>query len=230
MEEAVALAEMLNHPFTTAVTLWKVGLMAQLAGDGREAQEWAERVIALSEEQAFAFWSALGIGLKGAALSLQGQHAEAIALLRDAIARMEATGCEKVHENYLGALAEACWRVGRRDEAWAAIGRALAINDRDEERYGEAELYRRKAMFLADEAPGDPGPAEACLARAIEVARRQQARFFELRSATALARSWHARGRTDDARALLQPLFQSFTEGRDTPDLIAAGELLRDLG
>jgi serine/threonine protein kinase/tetratricopeptide (TPR) repeat protein len=230
MEEAVALAEMLRHPFTTAVTFWKAGLMAQLAGDGREAQAWAERVIALSEEQGFAFWSALGIGLKGGALSLQGRHEEAIVLLREAIARMEATGCEKVHEHNLGCLAEACWHAGRRDEAREALDRAFAINDRDEERYVEAELYRRKAMFLADESPGDPDRAEACLARAIEVARRQRARFFELRSATALARSWHARGRTDDARSLLQPLVDRFTEGRDAPDLIAAGELLRDLG
>ncbi|HJZ60151.1 MAG TPA: protein kinase, partial [Gemmataceae bacterium] len=186
METAVALAEDLKHPFTLAATLWTLALLAQLSGDGEATLHWADRVIALSEAQSFAFWSALGVGMKGAALAMLGRDAESVPLLCDAVARVEATGCEKAHQFHLGALAGALWRLGRRGEAWDALNRALVVNDRDRERYLEAKLYRRKAAFYAAES--NEYEATACLARAVEVARQQGARIFDLRATFDLAR------------------------------------------
>ncbi len=227
MAEAVALAETLNHPYTLAVTLWKPAFMSQLAGDGPETMRWAEKVLAISEEQSFEFWIALGLSAKGAALVLMGQHAEAVPLLMEATRRIEATGCEMVHQNVLGFLAEALWRSGRRPEAWQALQRAIALTKRDEERYVESELHRRKALFLAEEAPDDLDPVVENLEIALAVARRQHAKFFELRAATALAGILRARGRSEEARALVLGLVDGFDEGLDAPDLLAARAFLQ---
>jgi serine/threonine protein kinase/tetratricopeptide (TPR) repeat protein len=227
MAEAVALAETLNHPYTLAVTLWKPAFMSQLAGDGPETMRWAEKVLAVSEEQTFEFWIALGISAKGAALVLMDRHAEAVPALTESIRRIEATGCEMVHQNVLGFLAEALWRTGRRPEAWQALQRAIALTERDEERYVESELYRRKALFLAEEAPDDLDPVVENLEIALAVARRQQAKFFELRAAAALAGVLRARGRSEEARALVLGLVDGFDEGLDAPDLAAARAFLQ---
>ena len=192
---AIELAEQLRHPFTLVAASWHVGHLYDLAGDGASALVSAERVLALSREQAFAFWIGLGTGLKGAALGLLGRHREAIALLREGLTRIEATGCDKLHLHYQLRLAAASWAEGRRDEAWDALGRSFALNDRDRERCMEAEMHRTRGMFLADQ--GEPGPAEAALLRAVEVARSRQARFFELRAAADLARFLQRLGRSD---------------------------------
>ena len=227
--QAVAFAERLNHPFSTAASVWQTGFMSQLAGDGPAALAVAEKVQKLSEEQSFAFWIALPLSLRGAALSLMGRHAEAVPLLQDGLRRVEATGCEMVHQNNLGCLADALWQTGRRHEAWAALNRAFALTERDQERYIESELYRRKAAFLADESPAKVAEITTCLETAIAIARRQEARFFELRSTLALARLRLVSGGPGEARGLVQPLVDWFTEGFDAPDLVRAREFLETL-
>ena len=96
-----------------------------------------------------------------------------------------------------------------------------------DERYYEAELYRLKGEVLLMQ--GDKVEAEASLHKAIIVARRQKAKSWELRAATDLARLWGSQGKTEEAHALLAPVYDWFTEGFDTPDLITAKELLEEL-
>jgi class 3 adenylate cyclase/tetratricopeptide (TPR) repeat protein len=225
-DEAIAFAERLRHPFTTAATIWQTGFMYQLAGDPNRALPVAEKGIAVAREQSFAFWLALPTSLKGAALSQLGRHEEAIPLLREGLSGVEETGCQMVHQHFLGCLADALWAVGRRDEAWEALNRALELTERDRERYVESELYRRRAAFLLDESQTNIETAAVCLENAIKVARSQGAKFFELRAAIALARLWLAAGRPDDAQALVRPLVDAFTEGLDSPDLVQAREFL----
>jgi tetratricopeptide (TPR) repeat protein len=223
---AVAVAEDLKHPFTLAVTLWAAGLLAELRGDGAEALTFAGRVIALCEEQSFAFWAALGAGLRGVALVLLGRDEQAVPVLQDALARVEATGCAKRHQSHLGALAGALWRLGKRDEAWAALDRAMAVNDRDTERYHEAELYRLKAAFHAGGA--NEYEATVALVRAVEVARHQGARVYDLRATLDLARLC-APTRPREARAFLEPVVAELPADFDLPELTAARTLLRSL-
>ena len=96
-----------------------------------------------------------------------------------------------------------------------------------DERYWEAEHHRRRAKLLLMQ--GDEAAAEVSLLKAIEVARKQKAKSWELRAATNLARLWETQGKTDEAFALLAPVYDWFTEGFDTPDLIAAKKLLEEL-
>ncbi|MBP3956077.1 protein kinase [Gemmata sp. G18] len=224
--EALALAAQLRHPFTQTVTIWQTGLMFQLGGDPVAALAEAEKSLAIAREQSFAFWIALPTSLKGAALAQLGRPAEAIPLLQAGLRAVEATGCEMVHQHFLGCLADAHWAAGQRDEAWDALNRAFALTVRDRERYVESELYRRKAAFLLDESAADTAPATECLETALRIARDQQAKFFELRAAVALGRVWATAGRVDEARALVQPIIDSFTEGLDAPDLVGARVLL----
>ena len=228
-EEAIAFAKRLNHPFTRAVVTWNSGLIFQLGGDTATAMRLADEVLELATEQSFAFWLALPRSLKGAALSALGRHAEAVALLREGLARVEGTGCEMVHQHFLGCLADALWHTGDRAGAWAALTRAFELTERDGERYVEAELYRRRAAFLLAESADNVEGAAGCLEKALEVARGQRAKFFELRAAVALARLWHSAGRAADARALVGGVLDGFTEGFTTPDLVQAREFLSQL-
>ena len=85
--------------------------------------------------------------------------------------------------------------------------------------YCEAELYRLKGELLLQQAAGCDGEAEACFRQALDVARRQQAKSWELRAAMSLARLWQQQGKRAEARELLAPIYGWFTEGFDTADL-----------
>jgi predicted ATPase len=117
-------------------------------------------------------------------------------------------------------------RLGRRTVALALIDEAIAISTRTGEVWNKAELHRQKGELLSN----DPAAAELCFRRAIEIARKQSAKFFELRAAVSLARLWRDHGRVDEARGLLAPIFAWFTEGFETPDLMEAQALLKELG
>ena len=124
-------------------------------------------------------------------------------------------------------MAEALGHAGRGEEALPMVKDALASVERTGERYYEAELHRLRAELLPT-LQGDEGraEAEACFHRALEVARRQEAKSLELRAATSLARVWLQQGRTADARAMLAPIVGWFTEGFDQPDLRDARVLI----
>jgi predicted ATPase len=93
----------------------------------------------------------------------------------------------------------------------------------------EAELYRVKGELILARLSPDHEEAEACFRKALEVARSQSAKFFELRAANRLARLWQGQGRKDEARELLAPVYGWFTEGFDTLDLKEAKALLDEL-
>jgi predicted ATPase len=119
--------------------------------------------------------------------------------------------------------------AGLHEEALEALADAAALAQESEERYCEAEIRRLRGEFLlAQSADNQPG-AERCFRQALDVAHAQEARSLELRAATSLARLWHDQRKADDARALLAPIFDSFTEGFDTADLKDAKALLDEL-
>ena len=131
---------------------------------------------------------------------------------------------------FLGALAEGLARAGQGAEALAAIDEALALSERDEERWCVAELLRIKGELVLSE--GGPDAAEAAedhFRQALDWARRQGALSWELRAATSLARLWRDQNRTKAAREILAPVYDRFTEGFETTDLKAAKLLLDGL-
>jgi predicted ATPase len=124
----------------------------------------------------------------------------------------------------LASLAQAYGQVGEIGKALDLLDEALGLVDENRERCWEAELYRLKGELLL--AKGEESQAEACFQHALDVARRQRARSWELRAATSLSRLWHRQGRRTEARKFLQEIYDWFSEGFDTPDLKEASALL----
>src|SRR5262249_38692371 len=107
-----------------------------------------------------------------------------------------------------------------------ALAEAHTLVEQHEERYWEAEVYRLRGVLLLRQTVPQQEDAEACFQHALDVARRQQAKSWELRAATSLARLWQRQGKRTAARELLAPVYGWFTEGFDTADLQEAKALL----
>jgi predicted ATPase len=193
--------------------------------------ERAEALMALATEQGFAQELARAIIMRGWVLAAQGQGAEGTAQLRQGLAAYQATGSEGQRAYYLALLAEAYGSIGQPAEGLSLLAEALATVDRTGERWWEAELHRLQGeLLLAQAGERQRVPeAEACLHQALDVARRQQAKSWELRAAMSLSRLWPQQGKRQEAHDLLAPVYNWFTEGFDTADLTDAKALLEEL-
>ena len=129
--------------------------------------------------------------------------------------------------SWLRLTAEKTWELGRTEDALAALRTALDMAEGTGSRNFFPELQRLKGESLIQQ--GGPVEAERCIRRALELAREQEAKSLELRAATSLARLLRDQGRRDEARGILQPIYDWFTEGFDTADLKEANALLQDL-
>ena len=118
--------------------------------------------------------------------------------------------------------------MNKAEEGLLVIEQALTQVQRSNERQHEAELYRLKGELTLQKSQ-DAREAESCFQKAIEIAQHQEAKSWELRAATSLARLWQRQGKTAEARDLLAPVYNWFTEGFDTKDLQDAKALLNDL-
>jgi predicted ATPase len=149
--------------------------------------------------------------------------------LRSGVDAYCATGAKNRAPEWLAVLAEACLETGRIEEGLPAVREALAETEETGARCCEAELNRLEGeLLLASEEP-DESRAEASFCKAIAIAREQQAKSWELRAATSLARLLARQGKREEAYALLAPVYAWFTEGFDTADLVAARALLEQL-
>ncbi len=198
--------------------------------DYEKALRWALEYCALAERGGFATWSQVGRAYECWARAQMGEAHEVLQLARDLLARAEAQRYGSHLPGYLRVLADCCVAAGRPQEALATASRGLTLCA--EHGYGQhlvpLHLARAQALLLLD--PPDAIGAEAAFNDALAVARRQEAHLFELRAAVALGRLWSSQGRTDEARALVQPVYDWFTEGFDLPDLVEARELLAEVG
>ena len=156
--------------------------------------------------------------------------AEGIAQLRQGFAGWRATGAGVVSPWWLALLAEACGKVGQLDEGLRALEEALTAVQHNEEHNYEAEVYRLKGELLLQQSAAQQGEAEEHFQQALTVARRQQAKSWELRAAMSLSHLWQRQGKRAEARQLLAPIYGWFTEGFDTADLREAKALLAELG
>jgi predicted ATPase len=201
-----------------------------LRREGLAAQEHAETELALATAQGFPFWVAGGTIVRGWALAAQGQTAEGIAQMRQGIAAWRALGASVVLSTYLATLAEVCRQVGQLGDAQHLLIEAQTLVDTTGERYWEAEVYRLQGELLVQASRGKTREAEERFHQALGIARRQQAKSLELRAAMSLSRLWQHQGKQAEARQLLAPIYNWFTEGFDTTDLQEAKTLLEHLG
>ena len=147
--------------------------------------------------------------------------------MRTAMAAAERNSERNRRTLYLCQIASAHVSLGQLEVGLGLVEEAVQIVEATSEKFFEAELYRlRGKIFLS---LGKKGEAEAELQRALTIARQQQARWWELRVATDLAKHWHAEGKYVEANSLLQPIYNWFVEGFDTPDLKDAKTLLDEL-
>ena len=228
-EEALALVKGLSNPLSVASAFAFVALIHVLRREPRAALQRAEAAMEIGSEQRNAFYLELGRVVRGWALAMQNQGQEGIAELQDGAAAFQDTGA-RLFLPYLFALqAETLGRAGRNDEGLAAASEALTLVNDTEQRCWEAELHRIKGNLSLGASPDDT-EAEICYHQALEVARRQQAKSWELRAATSLAGLWRDQGKPEAARELLAPIYDWFTEGFETADLKEAKALIDDLG
>ena len=165
---------------------------------------------------------------RGWALAAQGRVTEGLADLRQGLAYREAVGAIVGRSYDLIFLAEVYERTGQVEEGLHVLAEMRVAVGHSGFRCLEAEIYRLTGALLLQQAIPNAPQAEAHFEQALEVARRQQAKSYELRAATSLARLWQQQGKHAEARELLAPIYGWFTEGFDTADLQEAKALLEE--
>jgi len=225
-QEALTLARERAQPAELAEALIYAAHLHGSRREGHIVYEQAEAALVLSREQGLALRLVEATALRGWALVEQGQGEAGIAQIRQGIAAERATGSRSAGR--LTTLAKACWNLGQSEEGLRVVAEALAIGNSNGEGRWTAELYRLQGelLTLASEHHAE---AETCFQQALEAARRQQVKSWELRAAMSLARLWQGQGKRAAARELLAPVYGWFTEGLDTADLQEAKALLEEL-
>ena len=228
--KALALAQALSHPHTLSFAKFFFGIVSQFRREILVARETAESAITLSVEHGFTAQLALTTFQRGWAMAKQGHHQEGITQMQEAQAAIRATGSELGWPHYLNLLADAYTGAGRLAEGWSALTEAFAFADEHEDRLNEGETHRLKGELLLRQNGSNAADANKSFERAIEIARNQSSKSFEMRAKTSLARLLRDTGRRDEARAMLAEIYGWFTEGFDTADLKDAQALLDELG
>ena len=229
-QEARMLAQQVSHPFSRSLVLIWSAVLHQFRREAPASQEQAAAAMTLAKEQVFRQWLAFSTTLHGWARAMQGQIEAGLAEIRQGFEVVVEDAADKLlHAYFLGLMAEICGADGHPEKGLSLLDEALAVIDDTEVCFYEAELSRLKGVLLLRLASSDASQAEACFQKALSVARRQQAKSWELRAATSLARLWQSQGKYQDAYDLLAPVYNWFTEGFDTADLIEAKHLLDEL-
>ena len=167
--------------------------------------------------------------LRGWALALQGHVVEGTAQILQGLAAWRVTGAEQSRPYFLALLAEVHGHAGQYEQGLTVLTEAFTQIEATDERFYEAELYRLQGDLLLSQSSDYSVEAEACFQQALTIARRQQAKPWELRVAMSLARLWQCQDKRSDAYKLLVPIYSWFTEGFDTADLQEARRLLETL-
>ncbi|MEE8292596.1 MAG: hypothetical protein V3R80_14065, partial [Candidatus Tectomicrobia bacterium] len=230
IEASCTRAEALEHPFSRAYALGWALRVHQYRREVHAAQQLAEVVIDLATAHGFPHWLAGARVVQGWTLVEQGQHAAGLAQIRQGMSAYQALGAEVARTWCLCLLAECSRKAGHSEEAWTALTEALTRVTTTRERTWEAELYRLKGELWLTDAAAHQTEVEACFARALDLARGQQAKSLELRATLRLSRLWQQQGKHVEARRLLTPIYGWFTEGFNTADLQEARALLDELG
>jgi class 3 adenylate cyclase/predicted ATPase len=228
--EALTLAQNLEHPYTLARGIYYTTFMHQWRREWQVVYERATTAITVATAQQVALVLAVGPIMRGWALAMQGQEAEGLTQLCQGLDAYRATGAAFQRPHFLGMLAEVHRSLGQPEAGLTALSEALALVETTGERYYEAELHRLKGELLLQHAAPEMSHAETCFQQALDIARRQQAKSLEMRAAMSLSRLWQQQGKQAEARALLGPIYGWFTEGFETADLQDAKTLLDELG
>jgi predicted ATPase len=226
--EARILSQELAHPHSVVYTLSQLARLHVYRRETQAAQELVETLIPLATEQGYALWAAAGMFIQGFTRATQGQHEDGVAQMSQSMSAVLATGTDVFRPN-LAWLAEIYGEMGQADEGLHLLVEVISAVDKRRQHYYDSELYRLKGALLLTQSSDNAAEAESSYHKALDIARRQQAKFLELRAATSLARLWQSQGKRQAAYELLSPVYSWFTEGFDTADLKDAKGLLEEL-
>jgi class 3 adenylate cyclase/tetratricopeptide (TPR) repeat protein len=225
IEEALSEARRLGNAHALAGVL---DFANRLDWITRSPMVHSEDFLAVATKHDFPFYLGWALSYRGRSLIVQGQAQEGLGLLTRGLAGLRATGGVAGISLPLGWLVEAHAALGQPVEERNCLAEAAHFIETTKERFLEAELLHRVPGDLLN-ATGDVSGAERHYRQAIAVAERQSAKLFQLRASTSLARLWRGQGKRTEARDLLGPIYNWFTEGFDAPDLKDAKVLLDEL-
>jgi tetratricopeptide (TPR) repeat protein len=227
-DAALDEARRLCHPPSVAVALgaaaWETGWFICLKPGS--LLQYADEYLGLATEHGLGFDRMMAQFERGWSLAALGHTDEGIPLIATGVAGLHELGYALNTPWRLTVLGHALWMAGQWQAALGHLAEAQRLAEETEERWFQAETFRLRGDVLA---MNDPGTAEASYCEAIAIAQQQSAKLWELRATISLARLWRDHGRLTDARELLAPVYDWFTEGFDTPVLQEAKVLLEEL-
>jgi predicted ATPase len=227
--EALTLAQEVSHPYSLA---WAFNHAARFHHFRREDQMVYERTevsVALSTEKGFGQFAAADTILRGWVEARQEHGTAGIAHMRQGVAAWQASGAVLRQAYWLSMLAEVYGKHGEAQEGLRVLAEAQEEMNKTDEQWYKAELHRLKGELLLLQSSDNHTEAETSFHQAITIARHQQAKFWELRATTSLARLWQSQDKRQDAYDLLAPVYEWFSEGFDTADFMDAKQLLAKL-
>ena len=229
MENTLAHARELDNPNSVGISLLFFAQLSQLRREPEPATTRAEEALAVAAEHglpALELWCLLP---RGWAAAYRGDVRAGIADICESMDRRRSIGMGAVWPWFFALLAEAQGLAGQVDDGLSSLEEALGWVERNDERLYEAEVHRLKGELLLTRDTPDAPQAEGCFQQALTVSRKQHAKSWELRAAMSMGRLWQRQGRLAEARELLAPVYDWFTEGFDTADLQEAKALLAKL-
>lgn len=226
VNDALALAERVNHPFSLAMARLHASILHQFRRDSASVLQCIESAETLAAEKRIALPLDPRV-LRGWALLAPDTIEAAIASYRAALADPAKQGTIQYAPYSFALFSEVLCRTGNHPGGAEALTGAAAIAEQSGEHWWDAEISRLRGLVALSR--GQLGGSNAWLLKSLQTARQQRAKSLELRSATSLARFWRDQGKRTAARDLLAPVYGWFTEGFDTLDLKEAKALLDDL-
>jgi predicted ATPase len=228
-EAAIRQARQLAHAPTVAQCLAFSAAQASTLGDEARLAHCEEELRALTQEHGYAQWSALVPIFEGQLQLMRGEARAAVTLMRQGLDARRATGVTLLNADFAIPLGEALEKDGKSGEALALLEEQIVFVEETGELWCAAGLHRLRGQLLLKGTVPNFAGAQVEFLMAIDIARGQSAKLWELRAAVSLARLWRDQGRNTDAHHLLSPIYAWFTEGFGSADLKAARLLLDDL-
>jgi predicted ATPase/class 3 adenylate cyclase len=228
-QHAIRLTRQIGQAVTLMYALNLVSRIYIECGNYSAARRLTDELIALAAEKDSLFWNAYGTTIHGVLLAMTAEVSNAVPTLTTGMMALRTTGATVFTPSYLSFLARAYADVGQFNEAWRCIGEAMTKVETTKEKWCEAEVHRTAGEITLLSPEPDAAKAESYFERALAVAQAQQAKSWELRAATSMARLWRDQGKRQQALDLLAPVHGWFTEGFETLDLKEAKARLDEL-
>jgi predicted ATPase len=229
IEDALHNAREIGHAATLMFALENTTFTHICCRNPAAANAQIDEGVALADEKSAMLWKWEAIANRGCVFALTGKASDAVQTISSGISGFRSTGATIFIPSWLSHLAWAYVELGQFDHAWRCIGEAMTAVETTKEVVWEAEVHRMAGEIALASPERDAAKAQAYFEHALVVARGQQAKSWELRAATSMARLWRDQGKRDEPRDLLAPVYGWFTEGFDTLDLKEAKALLDEL-